>query len=59
MNAHAGRASPPVERARQALAASGVCPLSTAEVTAYTGTDATGWARFARHWEELAPTANR
>ncbi|MEU3254202.1 2OG-Fe dioxygenase family protein [Streptomyces sp. NPDC006997] len=43
------------ERARRALASSAVCLLTAAEVSAYVGTDAAGWADFARHWEELAP----
>ncbi|MFD0318813.1 2OG-Fe dioxygenase family protein [Streptomyces flavalbus] len=53
VNAEKSTALP--ERARRALASSGVCLLTAAEVSAHVGTDAAGWADFARHWEELAP----
>lgn len=40
---------------RDLLASTGVALMSPAETSAAVGADDAGWARFARHWDELAP----
>lgn len=39
----------------RALRTTGACVMPPADVTECLGTDTAGWARFASHWEQLAP----
>ncbi|GGR96271.1 hypothetical protein GCM10010269_38840 [Streptomyces humidus] len=45
----------PLEEARRALVSAGRHVMTPASVSTCLGTDEQGWARFAAHWEDLAP----